>query len=330
MVSCTSFDQDRRRHGDVGARDRLGRGDHVGLDAVVLQREPGARTAEAGDDLVVDQQDVVLVAEFAQPREVAVGGDVYPAGALHGLGDDRRDGVGALVLNRLGDPVDVEVGGVDPAPACELGLDAGGGNGFADARAEVWVVDLHPGHRHRGQGVAVVGLRPADDLGLLGAALHRPVVAGGLEVGLVRLGTRVAEEDGLHVGVAEVDDLGGQLNGGRVAEAHVVAGEGRLRHLVRGGPRQLRTAVTHGNVPEGGEPVDVALAVVPDEVDALPTLDHDRGLMGRGVVERVHPVREVGLDQFLVAGVVHRASLSGSSSRRDILLGRGTGAARKA
>ena len=51
-------------------RDRLGELDHVGLDAPVVQGEELPGAAEAGDDLVGDEEDVVLIADLANARKV--------------------------------------------------------------------------------------------------------------------------------------------------------------------------------------------------------------------------------------------------------------------
>ena len=51
----------------IGTRaggDALGEGDHVGDDAVALGGEGRAEPAIAGDHLVEDQQDAVLVADL--------------------------------------------------------------------------------------------------------------------------------------------------------------------------------------------------------------------------------------------------------------------------
>ena len=67
----------------------------------MLEAEPASRAAEAGDHFVGDQQHVVLVADLADAREVVGGRDDDAAGALHRLGDERRDGVGAFAQDRL-------------------------------------------------------------------------------------------------------------------------------------------------------------------------------------------------------------------------------------
>ena len=58
--------------------------------------EPVAEAAEAGDHLVGDEQDVVPAAELAQRAQIAGRRHDDAAGALDGLGEERRDGVGAL------------------------------------------------------------------------------------------------------------------------------------------------------------------------------------------------------------------------------------------
>ena len=63
---------------------------HVGLDAPVLDREEAAGAAEAGLDLVGDEQRAVLAAELGAPREVVVGRHVH-ALALDRLDDEGRD-----------------------------------------------------------------------------------------------------------------------------------------------------------------------------------------------------------------------------------------------
>ncbi len=58
LVDALAHHHARHRHRAVG--DALGEGDHVGDDAVALGGEGVAEAAEAGDDLVEDQQDAVL------------------------------------------------------------------------------------------------------------------------------------------------------------------------------------------------------------------------------------------------------------------------------
>ena len=57
-----AFVRDHAAHRRRAVGDALGERDHVRRHAVALGREGVAETAEAGDDLVEDQQDAVLVA----------------------------------------------------------------------------------------------------------------------------------------------------------------------------------------------------------------------------------------------------------------------------
>ena len=84
-----AHDHAAHRHGARG--DALGEGDHVGDDAVALGREGVAETAEAGDDLVEDQQDAVLVADRAQPLQIALRRRQHAGRARHRLDDHRGD-----------------------------------------------------------------------------------------------------------------------------------------------------------------------------------------------------------------------------------------------
>jgi hypothetical protein len=72
-------------HGRVG--QALGAGDHVGSHIELHRRERIAESAEAGDDLVEDEQDVVLVADLADALEVAHGRREHAGAARDGLND---------------------------------------------------------------------------------------------------------------------------------------------------------------------------------------------------------------------------------------------------
>ncbi len=75
----------------VAARDALGGGDDVGDVVEVVTREHRADPAERADRLVRDEEDVVLVADLADPLEVAGGRREAAAGVLDRLSEDGRD-----------------------------------------------------------------------------------------------------------------------------------------------------------------------------------------------------------------------------------------------
>ena len=80
-----------RAHRDGAVGEALGGADDVGHHAEILGREAGAEAAEAGDDLVEDQQDAVLVADLAQPLQVALRRDQHAGRARDRLDDHRGD-----------------------------------------------------------------------------------------------------------------------------------------------------------------------------------------------------------------------------------------------
>ena len=87
---------DHAAHRHRARGDALGEGDHVGHHAVALGGEGVAEPAEAGDDLVEDQQDAVLVADRAQPLQIALGRRQHAGRARHRLDDDGGDGRGVV------------------------------------------------------------------------------------------------------------------------------------------------------------------------------------------------------------------------------------------
>jgi len=94
------------------------------------------------------------------------------------------------------------------------------------------------------------------------------------------------------------DELFGELHGRQVRRARVRREVGQLLHLRRRRLGQLGAAVADVDVPQAGEPVDVALAA--QRLDRRPLaahVDHRLGVIDR-VVQRVDQVLLVGLDDF--------------------------------
>ena len=237
---------DHRADGGVAGGHALGAGDDVGHVAEVVAREHRADPAERADHLVGHQQHVVLVADLAHPLEVAGRGREAAAGVLHRLEEDGGDGVGALELDGLGDPV----GG----PAAErllvvaqvLGravqVGVGDLEGAGHERLEHLLGRRDTGDRQRALGGAVVGHRAADHLVLGGLAGELEVLLGELPGGLDRLAATGGEEDPVEVAGRAVGEPLGQLDGPRVGVGPQRE-EGEVLGLLRGGIGELLAPV---------------------------------------------------------------------------------------
>src|SRR5262249_6340568 len=70
VVDSLAHDNAAHRHGTRG--DALGEGDHVGNYAITLRCKSMAETAIAGDHLVENKKNAVLVADRPQPLEIAL------------------------------------------------------------------------------------------------------------------------------------------------------------------------------------------------------------------------------------------------------------------
>ena len=87
-------------HRRVGRGDALGQRDQVGRRPVARGGEPLAEAPEAGDHLVGDERDPVLVGDLAQAGPVALGRHEGAAGVLDRLDDDHRHRLGAGLDDR--------------------------------------------------------------------------------------------------------------------------------------------------------------------------------------------------------------------------------------
>ena len=231
-----------------------------------------AQPTEGADDLVGDQQHVVLVADLAHPLEVAGRGREAATRVLHRLEEDGRDGVGALDLDGLGDPVggpaaerlEVAVGAVLEGVGRAVEVRVRHPERRGHQRLERL---LHPGDAGDGERAlrgAVVGDRAADDLVLARLAGELEVVLGQLPGRLDRLAAAGGEEDAVEVAGGVVRHPLGQLDraGVGVGPQRV---EGQRRGLLRGGLGQLLATVADLGDEQPGEAVEVAPALgVPD------------------------------------------------------------------
>ena len=180
-------DHGAKRH--VARVDSLRDAQNVGHDVPVLAGKPLPGAPEPRHHLVEDQQDAVPVADLAHALEVAVRRDDDAVRAGDGLEDDRRNGVGALVLENL---LEVRCAGAHRA---RVGVPGGAAVGVRVERAHDagharfdGPATGVAGQRDGPVGGAVVGAVPRDDLVAPGD--H----AGELDRILVGLGAAVREE----------------------------------------------------------------------------------------------------------------------------------------
>ena len=212
-----------------------------GIDAVALGGEGIAEPAEAGDDLVEDQQDAVLVADRAQPLQIALGRRQHAGRARHRLDDHGGDGRGVVQRDDA-----LELVGEMRAPF-RLALGEGlllavvGRRQMVDAgeqRAEELAVVDDAADRDAAEADAVIAALAPDQARARALAAHVVIGERDLERGVDRLRAGIAEEHVVEIArrqrrdaARELERLGmGELEGRRVVEL------GRLR-LDRGDDR---------------------------------------------------------------------------------------------
>ena len=274
---------DHRPHRRVGGGQRLRRRDDVGLIVVALAAEPVAEPAPGADHLVGDQQHVVAVADLAHALEVAVLGRDAAACVLERLQDHGGDRLGALEedllldlvrrpqrIAALGPVVAVGVRGLDPA---------------RDQRLEVGAQRRDPGGLQGAQRGAVVCDLPGQELDLAGVAGALVVGARELDRRLDRLRAAGREEDPVEVARGQRGDPLGELDRPRVRVAPDDV-EVELLDLACRRLAELGAAVAGVDAEEGGEAVEIALAVLVVDVGALAAGD-DRDMVD--AVVGTHP-----------------------------------------
>ena len=280
-----------RPHRDDAIGKPLGGRDEVRHDAEMVDRKGCAEAAEAGDHLVEDEQDAVLVADGAELLEIAFRRDEHAGGARDRLDDHGGDGRSVVEPDQ---PLEIvgELGAVLRLAAGE-GV-AGEVVGMADVvdagqeRAELLAVADHAADRDAAEIDAVVAAFAADQADARSLAAGALIGDGDLEGGLDRLGAGVGEEDVVeprrHVG----DQPRGELEDFRVAHL-----EGRgvveLLGLARDCLADPRAAVAGVAAPQSGGSVEDLPAVVAAVVHALGGDQHARRLLELPVRGERHP-----------------------------------------
>ena len=224
----------------------------------------------------------MLVADLAEGLPVLLVGDPAAVGRGDRLGDHGCDGVRPGgdddILDRSG-AEDVALGEgllVGAAVAVDVGdMQRAGDEGLVGSSLGVaGGVD-----GERAGGLSVVGTNPGDDLELGAVATDVVILLGDLEGRFDGFGAAV-DEDGLaDRGGRELEELGGESDGGlgRVSEGVLV---GETGHLLVGDVGEFGSTVADGVEPEAGHGVHVLAALVVMEEDAFAFVDDQQSIVG--------------------------------------------------
>ncbi len=283
-------------HGAVG--DALGRRHQVRRHAEEVGGERRAEAAEAGDDLVEDQENAVLVADLAQALEIALRRRQHCGRARHRLDDDGGDRLGAVQSDQ---PLEI-VGEFGAVLRLILGESVAGEiMGVADVvdarqmRGEGPAVGDHAADRHAAEADTVIAALAADQAGAGRLAVGAVVGERDLQRRVDRFGAGIGEEDTVQVLRCDLGETLGEIEGQRMA--HLERGREIQRHqlaLDRGG--DLPAAVAGIDAPEARGAVDHLAAVDRGVVHALGRGEQPRRLLELTVGRERHPER-VGLDR---------------------------------
>lgn len=238
----------------VAAGDSFAGENHVRLDAPMLNGEGLARAAEAGHDLVGDEQDVVLAADFGDPRGIAL----WRRGGAERCADNGFKNEGSSSVLRVGSEKGVEV-----VRAGELALRERFVKRTVVATAGSDVAPLGQQRRvrsaagdiaadgHRAKGGAMVTLAAREDTEACGLATFEMKLARKLDGGFGGFRTTGSEIDTaiLEIGRGKSEKACGKFLRRSRMELRGV-GEGELRGLFGHRSADFRNAVA--DVDDGG------------------------------------------------------------------------------
>jgi len=259
--------------------------------------ERRAEAAEAGDDLVEDEQDAVLVADRAQALEIALGRQQHAGRAGHRLDDHRRDGRRVMQRHESLQIVGQFGAMLGHAARVRIARQVMRMSQVVDAAqrgAEHLAVADDAAHRDAAEVDAVVTALPPDQPRARAFAA-RPVVGDGhLQRRVHRLRSGIGEEHLVQARRRELNEPLGQLEGLRVR--HV---EGRcvveFGGLVGNRLHDLGTRVAGVHAPQPGDAVEDLAAFRRPEVHVLGAREQARRLLELPVRRERHPVRVHGV-----------------------------------
>jgi hypothetical protein len=277
-------------HRDGARRDALGERDHVRHHAKALGSEGVAETAEPGDHLVEDQQDAMLVAQLAQPLEVALRRRQHAGRTGHRLNDNGGDGGGIMQRHHA-----LKLVGQVHAP---FGLTLGVGLLSAvvgvrqvisarQQRAKPLAVGDHAAHRNAAEAHTMITALTADHAGARGFTARTVIGERHLQGGVAGFRAGVGEERIVQVTRRQHGKARGQFENLRVA---VLEGrrEIELGSLLLDGVDDRLAAMTGIGAPQAGGRINQRAALHVVVVHVLGASDQTRPLLERCVGRKAH------------------------------------------
>ena len=309
VVDALAHQAAAHRHGARG--DALGEGQDIRRDTEALRGEGMAQAPEAGDDLVENQQDAVLVADLAEPLEIALGRRQHAGRTGHRLDDDGGNGRSIVQRHHALEVVRQMRAPFRLATAEGLFLAVVGVRQVIDAGqhgAEPLAVGDHAADRDAAEVHAVIAALAADEAGAGALATGAMIGQRDLQRSVGGFRTRVAEEGIVQVARGHGGKARRQLEHLRVAELEgrreVEFGGGFLDGLDDGA-----TAMPGIGAPQARRTIENGAARHVVIVHVLGAGDH-AGLLLEGAVGReAHPERFKVVGRRLPrcgSGQVHR------------------------
>jgi hypothetical protein len=297
------------RHRAVG--DALGQSHEVGHDARPLRGEGRAQAAEAGDDLVEDQQDAVPVADLAQARQIALRRRIDAARSGDRL-DHHRGHSGRIVdrqqrLERVGHAR--ALGRTAMGKAHALRIVGQRQMRAVEQRPEIAAMPADAADREPAKTHAVIALGAPDQLGTPAIAGQPVIAARDLDRGVDRLRSGIGEESMVEPGRRQLGQRPreGDRAGMRHAERrHEIEFARRLADRLD----DRRAAMAGIDAPQPRHGVDHAAPVGERVVHPLRRRDHQRRVAELAHRGEGHPQRVAEVVGLRCAGAVSHGWVS--------------------
>ena len=271
--------------------ERLGHREHIGRHAEALRGEIRAGASEPRDHLIENEQDAVLVADVAQPLQIALGRHEAAGGTRDGLDEARGDVLRAEEV----DETHEVLGQFHAVRAFALREAVRGQERMAhvrDARergTELAAIVDHPGQRYAAEIDAVIGALARDEHRASALAARLVIRERHLHRGVDGFGAGVGEEDPVEIARRELGHTRCQLELLRMA-----TGEWRdeieLPQLCAHCVGDFPAPVAGGAAEEAGCAVDDLVATVIPVVHPLRAYDHLGVVLEIAVRRERHPV----------------------------------------